>query len=278
LLIKELNDGREDQPVFGLNITSYMPNLPTPKLGKVYAITIGTADLEKSLAFYQQLGFKELLRADIPFSWIQVTDGALLIMLRKEDKPYIALTYYVQEIDQLVADLEAQGITFATKPNPGDMIKRCLMKSSDGLNISLVGYVESFKQPEGATMLTMPQSDLFNAEKYVNKVCGMFGEFAHPVKDLDQSIAFWQQLGFVSLSKMDAPYKWAILSDGLSIVGLHQTDSFDYPAITFFAADMKDKIEKLKQEGLTDFVEKGAASIVVTTPEGQHINLFKLGM
>ena len=74
------------------------------------------------------------------------------------------------------------------------------------------------------------------------------------------------------------PYPWAIASDGLAVVGLHQTTEFDYPAITFFAADMKDKIEKLKENGLTDFKEKGPGNVVLRTPEHQHINLFKLGM
>jgi len=42
---------------------------------------------------------------------------------------------------------------------------------------------------------------------------------------------------------------------------------------------MKDKIEKLKNDGLNNCTEKnGQSNIVVTTPEKQHINLFELGM
>ena len=58
-------------------------NLPIPILGEVTAITVTTPDPEKSLAFYRQLGFKEVMRMDFPFPWIQVSDGALLMMLRK---------------------------------------------------------------------------------------------------------------------------------------------------------------------------------------------------
>ncbi len=160
-------------------------------------------------------------------------------MLRKDDAPYIALTYYVRDIDKLVAGLEVDGITFTTKPNPTDMIKRCLMKSPDGMNVSLVTFVEGFMQPTGQTMLTMPPQDFGNPEKYVNKVCGIFGEFAHPVADIDKSMLFWEKLGFKILSRMTTPCTWAIISDGLSIVGLHQTTTFSSPTITFFAADMK---------------------------------------
>ena len=41
---------------------------------------------------------------------------------------------------------------------------------------------------------------------------------------------------------------------------------------------MKEKIETLKANGIADISEKGGANIVVTSPEKQNINLFKLGM
>lgn len=256
-----------------------MHNLTKPKLGEVSAITITSPDLDISFTYWQKLGFREIMRMDFPFPWIQISDGALLIMLRKDNTPYIALTYYVKDIDKTVADLETDGIGFATKPNPTDMIKRCLMKSPDGMNVSLVTFVDGFMQPMGQTLLTMPPQDFSNPEKYVNKICGLFGELAHPVTDIDTSMLFWEKLGFKVLSRMTSPYPWAIISDGLSIVGLHQTTNFSTPTITFFAADMKDKIENLKNNGLNDFTEKsGQSNVVVKTPENQNINLFKLGM
>ena len=39
---------------------------------------------------------------------------------------------------------------------------------------------------------------------------------------------------------------------------------------------MMEKIERLKIKGLKDYVESGGGNIVVTTPEKQYINLFKL--
>jgi catechol 2,3-dioxygenase-like lactoylglutathione lyase family enzyme len=253
-------------------------NIPIPILGEVTAITITTPDLEKSLEFYKKLGFTEVMRMDFPFPWIQVSDGALLMMLRKGDTPYIALTYYVKEIDNSVKLVQDAGIEFAEIPKASDMLKRYLFRTPDGANITLIHIPEGFMQPAGPTMLTMQPQDYANPEKYVNKVCGMFGEFAMPVKDLDRSISFWEKLGFKALSKMTSHYPWAILSDGLAIIGLHQTGNFTDPTITYFASDMKAKIEKLKQDGLDNYKETGAANIVVTTPEQQKINLFSLGM
>jgi catechol 2,3-dioxygenase-like lactoylglutathione lyase family enzyme len=253
--------------------------LPKPKLGDITAITITTPDLDLSLKYYRQLGFSELYRADFPFPWIQVTDGALLIMLRKDPKPYIALTYYVKEMGTVVKDLEQAGIKLTEMPTPDKMIKRFRIESPDGLTITLVTFVDGFIQPAGPTMLTMSPQDYTNPDKYVNKVCGMFGEFAHPVKNLDASVLFWEKLGFNVLSRFTSPYPWAIISDGLSVVGLHQTSHFTNPTITFFAKDMKEKIESLQAAGLSmPAGSAGASGITLTTPEQQKINLFKLGM
>lgn len=255
-----------------------MQNIPTPVLGEVSAITITSPDLDRSFGFYQKLGFKEVMRMDFPFPWIQVSDGALLIMLRKDNDPYIALTYYVKDIDKSVMLIEDAGFKFSEKPKPADMVKKYLLRSPDGVNISLVNIFEGFTQPGGPTMLTMPYQDYNNPEKYVNKTCGMFGELAIPVKDLDQSISFWEKLGFATLSKMSRHYPWAILSDGLAIIGLHQTEDFNTPVITFFAADMKQKIEDLRLKDIEIFKEINPGNIVLTTPEKQKINLFGLGM
>ena len=254
-----------------------MENLSIQTLGEVSAITMSTPDLDKSFDFYKKLGFSEVMRTDFPFPLLQITDGALLIMLRKDEAQYISLTYYVKDLDNKIASLEESGIEFIVRPGVTDMIKRYVMRSPDGLSIALVTYVDGFKQPAGPTMLNTPQGDFFNPEKYVNKVCGMFGEFAHPVKDLEVSIGFWARLGFSVLSQFTSPYHWAIISDGLSIVGLHETRDFDYPVITFFAADMAEKIKKIKESGIIDLIEKGHGSVVLNTPEHQHINLFKMG-
>jgi len=170
-----------------------MQDLPTPILGNVTALTIATPDLETSLAYYQRLGFSLVMRADWPFPWIQVSDGVLLIMLRKDPKPYIALTYYVKDIEKITAALEKKGIEFAQKPKKADMLKRYLLLSPDGLNISLVGMIDGFSQPPGPGMLELDPEDFFKPEKYANKSCGLFGEFAHPVTDLEKSIEFWQK-------------------------------------------------------------------------------------
>lgn len=86
-----------------------MTNTQTQKLGDVSAITIRSSDLDTSLKYYQQLDCTELYHAYFPFPWIPITDGVLLIMLPKDENPYIVLTYYPKEIDNVVVELKPQG-------------------------------------------------------------------------------------------------------------------------------------------------------------------------
>src|SRR5687767_13222286 len=99
-----------------------MFSFPKPKLGDVTAITITTPDLEKSLRFYQQLGFSELTRASSPFPFIQISDGALMMMLRQDKNPYVALTYYTKEMDRTVEGLKQAGISLKSLPTTDKII------------------------------------------------------------------------------------------------------------------------------------------------------------
>jgi predicted lactoylglutathione lyase len=249
------------------------------KLGDVACVYITTSDLDSSVAFYEKLGFEKKGSNTFPVPWAQVSDGSLLIMMRKDTKPYIGLTYYVTEIEKTAEQLEKDGIIFTQKPKEGDPIKRYYFKSPDGFIIMLASNLGGFKQPTGKTMLDMKPSDYSKAEQYPNKLCGVFGEFCHPVTDLATSIAFWKKIGFTSKYEAAVPYPHAILSDGLMIIGLHQTKNFDYPAVTYFGLNTEKRIQQLKENGVTNFSEMaGKNNQVLRTWEGQHLFLFSIGM
>jgi len=255
--------------------------IPQSKIGENYAIHITTKDIEESFSFWKKFGFRELFRYDFPFPFMHITDGTINIMLRKNDEPYIGLTYFVENVKEKVKELESEGVGFTELPIPGagDMLQRFKTVSPDGVNLTLVTYTNSLIKPSLPTMLNIAPSDYMNPDKYGNKTIGMFAEYAHIVKDLEVSIAYWDKLGFKVLTKQGEPYPWAILSDGTSVIGCHQSMHFSGVGITYFAADIKEKITSLKENGLTDYREMmGPDNIVVPTPEGQQLFLFKMGM
>ncbi len=249
------------------------------KLGEVACVYVTSPDLDSSVAFYEKLDFKKTGSNTFPVPWAQVSDSSLLVMMRKDATPYIGLTYYATDVEKVAAQLEKDGIVFTQQPKPGDPIKRYYFKSPDGFNIMLASNLGGFVQPNGITMLNMKQEDYANAEKYPNKQCGVFGEFCHPVANLATSLVFWKKIGYTVKYESATPYSHAILSDGLMIIGLHQTDHFNYPAITYFSPDAGKKIQQLKEKGLKNFKETaGPNNQSLSTFEGQHVFIFSIGL
>jgi hypothetical protein len=261
--------------LFSFVVTGYTQS----KLGEVACVYVTTPNLDSSVALYEKLGFQKIASNDFPSPWAQVSDGSLLIMMRKDATPYIGLTYYVTDIEKATDQLEKDSIVFVQKPKEGDLIKRYYIKSPDGFNIMLASNLGGFTQPTGITMLGMKSADFNSADKYPNKQCGVFGEFAQPVKDINISVAFWKKLGFKSSAEMKEPYPHAILSDGLMIIGLHQTNHFNYPAVTYFGINTEKRVQQLKDKGVQNFSEvSGKNNISLKTWEGQHFFIFSLGM
>jgi hypothetical protein len=249
------------------------------KLGEVACVYVTTPDIDSSVALYEKIGFQKKASNDFPAPWAQVSDGSLLIMMRKDAVSYIGLTYYVTDIEKVADQLEKDGIVFVQKPKEGDLIKRYYIKSPDGFNIMLASNLGGFTQPTGITMLDMKSADFNSADKYPNKQCGVFGEFAHPVTDIAASTAFWKKLGFKASAEIKEPYPHVILSDGLMIIGLHQTSHFAFPAVTYFGINTEKRVQQLKDKGVRNFNEFGGKNnAVLKTWEGQHFFIFSLGM
>lgn len=260
--------------IFSFSISGYSQS----KLGDMACVYVNTTNLGNSAAFYDKLGFPKFASNTFPVPWLQCSDGSLLIMMREDTAAYMGLTYYVNDIDKTVEQLEKDGVVFDAKPKAGDAVKRYFIKSPDGFSIMLVPNIGGFKQPTGITMLNMKPDDFQSADKYPNQQCGVFGEFCHPVADLKISLAFWKKIGFTVKAEMKQPYPHAILSDGLMIIGLHQTKHFNYPAITYFGLNVPQKIQQLQEKGLHDFTEvAGKTNVVFKTFEGQHFFLFSIG-
>lgn len=249
------------------------------KLGDVACVYVTTPDLDSSVAFYEKLGFLKIASNTFPVPWAQVSDGSLLITMRKDNEPYMGLTYYVNDLEKTVAQLEKENIKFDRIPMESDPVKRYYIKSPDGFHVMLVSNLGGFKIPDGMTMLNMKPGDFSLPDKYPNKQCGVFGEFCHTVTDINSSVEFWKKLGFTVKNLEKTPYPYAILSDGLMIIGLHQTDHFNYPAVTYFGLNTSKRIQQLKEKGLQNFSEvQGKDNVVFKTWEGQHFFIFAIGM
>ncbi len=218
------------------------------KLGDYVEIRTTVGDVAAAVAFYEKLGFKSL-GGDV------VTDGSINIHLLTSDEPSPTLGYAGSDLAAADAlDIGAQVSGDSTT-----------LTTAEGLHVRLTSQPGSVAMPEGTSLNRTPISHL-----------GKFGEFALPVANRDAAIAFWQKLGFEPLLVADEPYPWAIFSDGLIVIGLHQTGDFDQPHITYFTADMAERIAKLEADGLAVrfLSEQDKSNAAFTAPGDQCFFLF----
>lgn len=243
------------------------------RLGHRVQIAMGVPHLGQSLAFYEKLGFQRVAANQEPYPWAQLTDGQNLILLNEDGMIYRGLIYFTEDVAAKVKVLESAGILFTHKTRQGDTIQQAMIfDPKHNFGINLLGY--------NASELYQPANEPITR-------CGKFGEFAIPVSDINTAYDFWNLLGFEKLGgnydpttgQSDGswgPYTWAILSDGLIVLGLHETTDFTEPTLTYFAGNQAEQIASLKADGISFSKEfPDGSNAELTTPDGQKIFLFQ---
>ena len=223
-------------------------------LGDIAQITIGVPDIEESAAFYEKLGFEKLAENNQPWPWKQYTDGQNLLLLNQDGNRYIGLNYISDDAPEKVRQVEACGVEFLHKQEVNGRLHMAIFADSDGLMAGLIN-----QDPTG---MALPEGEPIS-------LCGKFGEFSLGVEDFQKAAAFWGQFGFEKLYASSDPYPWGIFSDSLIVLGLHQTDEFQGPCLTYFSPTMPERIKQLEAKGLC--IENG----VLIAPAGETILLFE---
>jgi len=251
------------------------------KLGTASQIVVGTEDLEASSLVYDRIGFRRIAEGNMPGPFIQYTDNSSLILLTQDGMKYMGLIYFDKNMLRNVDELMSRGVEFQQQTNDaaGNFFHG-IFTTPDGVMLNLVNFDPGNMYQPDQKLINLGEDDFKNVSKFPNQVLGIFGEFSVPVKDLDMSLDYWHSLGFEVLSKNDEPYPWSIISDGLNVIGLHQTTEFNVQAITYFAPDMQKRISSLKNLGLEDNINRFSGTgdsdknAVLTTMENQHFFLF----
>ena len=251
------------------------------KLGSASQIVIGTEDIEASALVYDRIGFRRIAEGNSPGPFIQYTDDSSLILVTQDGMKYMGLIYFSKDMLRTVDELMSRGVEFQQQTNDaaGNFFHG-IFTTPDGVMINLVNFDPGNMYQPDKKLINLGEEDFKDVSKYPNHLLGIFGEFSVPVKDLEKSLEYWHSLGFEVLSKNDQPYPWSIVSDGLNVLGLHQTTEFNVQAITYFAPDMQTRISALKKNGLEENIGNfngtggGDKNAVLTTMEDQHFFLF----
>jgi hypothetical protein len=109
-------------------------------------------------------------------------------------------------------------------------------------------------------------------------LCGDFAEFSIPAAQFDSMRDFWEPLGFVALGETELPYlRMSMTSDHVDLA-VHRQRTLDQSMLVFTAADMDERIERLRSLGLqpADDPPRGLDprhSALLRAPEGTALLL-----
>ncbi len=204
------------------------------KLGKFVELSVAVPDLAKSVPFYERLGFEKLEQSWEPWPWAVLTDGVITLNLSQATPGTIVLNYIASDMPERVALVESLGVPIS-RVQDGQIPEMIAgMTTPTGLGVSFLAYpARRIPRPSGTSVCK----------------AGRFGELACPVGDLQDSLTLWTKLGFQSLRGSNLPYPWAVISDDLITIGLHETRNIEKPALVYYSDNTPERVEQLEFEG-----------------------------
>lgn len=247
------------------------------KFGEAFQITISTKDIYGSQKFWGKLGFEYLDGDSQPFSWRILADPSLTVMLNEDGRNRMLPTWYEPDMDEKVRQMVKNGVKLAQAYDLDNLPSLVEFLDPDGFHYLLVEREGSdLNHPKGKVFGSLGEDDRFNPTAYPNQHIGIWGEYAIPVRNLNQSISFWEQLGFECLEQQEGNQPQALMRDQFVTLLLLQTTEPSKPALTFYHPEMDDKVEGLKFAGIEDIgsiQEKSQSQQVLLSPEGLQVFL-----
>jgi catechol 2,3-dioxygenase-like lactoylglutathione lyase family enzyme len=201
-------------------------------LGRFHEISLGTADIAESVAFYERLGFTQCGTTD---TWQHpygvMTDGKLFIGLHQFKFPSPTITYVHPGVAQHAHVIEKHGIDLAWKLVGDEAFNELGFLDPSG---------QAVRVQEAATHFA---GDRDNSEP---SLCGDFAEYSVPAGEFEPMREFWEPLGFVAMGESDTPYlRMSMTSDHLDLA-VHRPRTLEAPMLVFSAPDMGERIERLR--------------------------------
>lgn len=204
-------------------------------LGRFHEISVETKDIAESVAFYERLGFSQCGTTDTwqhPYGVL--TDGKLYLGLHQLKFPSPIITYVHSDVAQHAHVLEKHGIESAWKRVGDDAFNEFGFLDPSG---------QAVRVQEAATHFAGDRDD------GESSLCGDFAEFSVPAAEFEPMREFWEPLGFVAMGESEAPYlRMSMTSDHLDLA-VHRPRTLDTPMLVFTAADMGERIERLRALG-----------------------------
>lgn len=187
-------------------------------LGNFLEISIQTADILVSLEFYKRLGFE---RAPVNDVWTHpytvLTDGHVYLGLHQYAFPSPSLTFVQPDLRRQVPEFETLGVQFEFHKLGDDSFNEA-------------GFYDPDRQ-----MVTLLEARTFSpvSMRATGTLCGYFDEYCLPVRNLQASCRFWEQMGLINPGPdTDQPQSIRFATGGLNL-GLQESGNPGRPLLVF---------------------------------------------
>ncbi len=211
------------------------------RLGDYIQISLSTEDLDKSLSFYKKLGFKEINeRRNGTVPWALLSDGMFMFMISQHDFPSPTFTYYGENSDKRIQILQSRGVSFDKIFNDSKGNATAITTDPNLLNITVINFnTNKLPTPSGHSYC----------------ILGQFKEVTIPTDNLENSINFWQKVGFSKKNKNSISDLNVTLTDGLIEIGLHQSKKYINFTFSYITENINAVTNRLKEVDITKEVE-----------------------
>lgn len=234
-------------------------------LGMQTRLVLPVVDLLSSMAWYSRLGWSptnELgARSD---STISITDGQVRATLTTAKLPGTVISFASRNMRLLKDTLDSLHVSYHFDMK-GPTIGELRISSPNGVKLMVRSNVD---EPE-----TIPEAK-------ENPICGFNTEFSIGVVSLKSEVQWWESLGFTQVKGGMVPYPFAEMTDGRIRIGLHEDKDIPSLAITYYAKDMEQRIDRLKKTGITIDEEiptpdDRIGNAIMRSADGQLIFMFE---
>lgn len=240
------------------------PKVGNSVLGAPTRLVLSCKDVISSLTWWTRLGFLPAGAPGRPDSAITLTDGQMVITLTKESLPTPIVMFSSPNIKQLKDSLDALGIS-TTYDVQGPTYSEVRLVSPNGIHIAV--------RPQAAEPFLPVSGDS-------NRLCGKLTELSIGTGFLKRERTFWETLEYTVKRDGREPYPYALMTDGIITIGLHENRDIPTLSMTYFASNMAERLKNIQAAGiemsdaeLTENAKQGSA--VLTSPDGQRVMLFQ---
>lgn len=225
--------------------------------GSFLELSVPTADIQASIAFYAKLGFSAAEVGETRrHPYAVATDGRLCVGLHQAADLEPTVTFVKRGLLRHLPLYERLGVEFDLRRLGGDEFNELGWRDPGGNRLRFV-EARTFSPPP------RPGSE--------SSLCGYFREIGLPAADLGASKAHWEGIGFVGMDESGALGPYASCTSDTVDVGLYDPQRLRRATLIFDTADLGAAAAAIAAAGIEAAATSagdGAPGLRLTAPEG----------